>query len=514
MIVPAYSSVPDYASTIGPEVGELGRLASFGPDPEQQLALDGIFGRDELGRSAAFECACVACRQNLKTGLFKLTALGWLFLLDVRLVVWSAHEFATAEESFRDLDELIGGSDYLRPRVLRVHRGNGDEAIELKTGARLIFKARTKGGGRGLSGEKVILDEAFALRPFHMGALLPLMSAQPDPQVVMGSSACREDSNVLRRLVRRGRRAAAARAAGERLLDPRLLFQEWCAPEPAQACELGDDCDHEPDTPGCGCDDPELWQLGNPALGRRILVSTIESERQALPPGEFGRERMGWHDAPVDESADPVLAPLRAKWPDLLDTDSQVEGRVALAVDVNPEASRSAVSVYGRRGDDVGHGEVIEDRAGTHWVVGRLVELCESWGPVALSLDPSGPAGRFLKALRAERLDDGRPRFVEGDNDPAEGQTRLVLVSGQTYAQACGAFADDVANGRLVHIGQKQLDDALAGARTRPLTDAWAWSRKSSSVNIAPLVSLTLARDGFAAFGGDEREVEAWVLSV
>ena len=39
----------------------------------------------------------------------------------------------------------------------------------------------------------------------------------------------------------------------------------------------------------------------------------------------------------------------------------------------------------------------------------------------------------------------------------------------------------------------KHLAAALAGAQQRPLGDAWAWSRKSSRVNIAPLIAATLA---------------------
>ena len=156
------------------------------PDPAQRLALDAIFAQKD-GRSAAFEVAVISSRQNIKTAIFKMAALGWLFITGERLVVWSAHEFPTAAEAFRDLDDLVTGCDYLRRQVRNIYRGNGDESIELLSGARLIFKTRTKGGGRGLSGRKVILDEGFALRPMHMGALLPTLSAQPDPQVLYGS---------------------------------------------------------------------------------------------------------------------------------------------------------------------------------------------------------------------------------------------------------------------------------------------------------------------------------------
>ena len=80
----------------------------------------------------------------MKTGTLKQGALGWMFLLDRRLIVWSAHEFSTAQEAFRDMLELVEGTPELDRKVKAVHRANGDEAIELLNGCRLKFKARTK----------------------------------------------------------------------------------------------------------------------------------------------------------------------------------------------------------------------------------------------------------------------------------------------------------------------------------------------------------------------------------
>jgi hypothetical protein len=50
----------------------------------------------------------------------------------------------------------------------------------------------------------------------------------------------------------------------------------------------------------------------------------------------------------------------------------------------------------------------------------------------------------------------------------------------------------------LRHRGTQELSVAVAGARKRTLVDAWAWSRKSSSVDISPLVACTLAFWGVA----------------
>ena len=376
-----------------------------------------------------------------------MAALGWLFITDERLVVWSAHEFPTAAEAFRDLDDLVTGCDYLRRRVRNIYRGNGDESIELMSGARLIFKTRTKGGGRGLSGRKVILDEGFALRPMHMGALLPTLSAQPDPQVLYGSSAGLAESDVLRGVRDRGRPGT----------DPRLAWIEFCAPPPSEVCAAGDGCTHALGTPGCGCDKPELWQAANPALGRRITPEYIAAERRALPPAEFGRERMGWWDDPLDGGT-PISA---AEWAGCADPQSAVTDPVALAFSVAPGGSSAAVAVAGRRADGLGHGELVDHRPGTAWLVDRLMELADRHHPCVLALNPAGAAGRFREgtartrvrhqARPGERLlaTGGRAGVRAGVRRPRRGcdQRPVAAPRAGTFGRGGGRGADPAAGG-------------------------------------------------------------------
>jgi hypothetical protein len=58
--------------------------------------------------------------------------------------------------------------------------------------------------------------------------------------------------------------------------------------------------------------------------------------------------------------------------------------------------------------------------------------------------------------------------------------------------RACGRLLDLVRDDNLRHLGSQELRDAVLGAKQRDVGDAWAWSRKNSSVNIAPLVAVTL----------------------
>lgn len=514
MVEPAFVTLPSWHRTLGPEVARVCELASYPADPEQRLAIDATFALTAAGKAAAATVVLIACRQNLKTGAIKQIELGWLFVTSERLVVHSAHEFDTAREAYRDLKELIDGTPVLRKRIKTMHDTPADMSIETVTGSRLVFKTRTKGAGVGKSPRKIVLDEGYALVPEHMSALRFSISAQPDPQVIVGSSAAHPESDVLRAFVQRGRT--------ER--ETRLAYLEWCVKAGAKACRDGEDCTHVyGEAVGCVLDDLDALRAANPQLGKRLQEQTVRDERVECITvdlaAKFGRERAGWHDAALSDSDDPILVPVRDAWPDALDDASQIVGTVAVGFDVNPEASRAALGVYGLREDELGHAEVIVDRAGTGWIVDTVREVVDEWAPCALVLDPSGPAGRFLKAFRAMRVDpdddDSAPLFVEDDDaELDDGQTRLVLLNGTTYAQACGAFADDVVNGRVKQIGQKPLDAALDAARTRTLGEAWAWSRRSSASNIAPLVAVTAARDGFATYGGEGSEADPWVLTV
>lgn len=485
LVEPAYCQLPAWDWTLGPEVADLARLASFGPDPEQELVLDAIFGQ-KGGRSAAFETAIIACRQNLKTGALKQAALGWLFLTNERLVVWSAHEWDTVKEAFRDLETLVTGSDYLRRQVKAIYRGNGDEAIELTAGPRLIFKTRTKGGGRGLSGKKVILDEGMFLQPMHMGALLPTMSAQPDPQVVYGASAGLEDSAVLRGVRDRGR-------AG----DPRLAYLEWCSPSPSEVCARGSECDHRLDAPGCGCEDPVNWARGNTSLGRRrangtgLTLDYVAAERRAMPPAEFGRERMGWWDDPSDEQ---TVIPGYV-WARLADTRSEPVAPVAFAVAFSHDQSQAAVGLAGWRPDGLLHVEVAQYARGTAWVVPWLVERVAKRDPCAVVVDPGSHEGVIIPDLEVARVEVTKP------------QARDV-------AAAFGGFFEAVMDAKsLRHRDQEDLNMAVAGAVTRDIGDSGrAWGRRKSSGDISPLVACTLAVWGLKVKTVEGGDPGVWLL--
>jgi len=360
----------------------------------------------------------------------------------------------TAQEGFRRTLAHVQNNRELEKRVARVRTSHGEEGIELKSGARLRFVARSTGSGRGFSGDCVILDEAYNLASEGMSALLPTLSARPNPQIWYTSSAGMTTSDQLRKVRERG-------IAGE---SKRLAYFEWSAPSEVDL------------------DDRNAWAQANPALGIRITEEFIESERDAMDDLGFSRERLGlWFDPAAQMVID------GKKWRELADPSSKISGPVVFAVDATPERSGAAIAVAGRREDGLGHVEVIDARSGTGWVVRRLVDLVARHRPRAVILERASAAGSWIPALQ------------EAGIDP-------VLAGARDMAQACGALYEDVTeNAALRHLDQHPLNAALIGARKRTLADSWAWHRRDSSVDISPLVAVTLAWHGLAQHGAPAR---------
>jgi len=456
-VAPAHLWVPEHTSTSGAEAADFAETCGIVLDPEQRLALDSLLAEKPNGKWSAFEACLVAARQNLKTFVFEVVVLADLYLFDSQLVVWTAHEFDTATESFLHMKELIDTFPHLSSRVKKVSNANGDEGIEFHGGQRLRFKARTKVGGRGITGDRVILDEAFLLTRSMMGTIMPIMSARSvtgNPQILYGSSAGKAEADVLRGLRDRGR------AGG----DPGLVWVEWCAPVVPCADER---CFHDAGTPGCTLDDQEQWRKANPSMGRRISVEWIASERRTMSADEFARERLGWWEEPASSVAGLPLPLWDAA------TSSVPPGTVlAYGVDVTPDFSHAAIA----RATAVPDGILLDlaaHRRGTSWVAEEMSTLrSETMTPVALDL--------------------GSPASVLADDFRCFG-IETVNPSARDVAQACSGLLDGLIRHRVWHASNPALDSAVKGASRRPMGEAWAWSRKNSLVDISPMVAITLA---------------------
>jgi hypothetical protein len=487
VIEPAHLWVPPRVGSYGDEAIDLAKEAGRSLDEEQRHGVDALLSYGPAGRWVALEAAFIEARQNGKTaGVLLPVTLFDLFLLPPDRIVWTAHLFRTSREAFDDFCKCIESSAMLSRRVKKISYSHGEESIELHSGAQLDFLARSSGGGRGLGGKRVVMDEALFLGAGAMGALMPVLSAREDPQVNYGSSAGKTTSEYLARLVKRGR------AGG----DPSLIWVEYCAPGGWEdpPCELGKKCPHFVGTRGCALDDPANWRQANHTLGKRISVEYVEAERRALPPLEFGRERNGWHEVVATETA-----PMSEKdWGDLTDVESEMVDPVALGIEVANDRSTAAIGVVGRRADGKYHLEIIKSAPGVAWVVGDAVKLNKRWKPCVIVLDDKSEAASLL------------PEFKEAglkvrDRDPdkaAKSEDIIVTTWANDLARASGLLYSAVTETRnLRHLNQSDLNDSVKGAAWRQLGDAKAWSRKDATTNPCPLLAVTLGLYGLVIYG-------------
>jgi phage terminase large subunit-like protein len=488
---PRVELYPPHDRTFGPAAVELTRRAGQQLDDWQSDSLDLMLGLRADDKWACPEFAEWVSRQNGKGALGEARVLAGFFVVHEKLMLWSAHEVKTAMEAFRRVEDLLyalgrpGGKNLiivenmpvqvrdkagrmvteLREVPIKVSNTNGKESFErLDTRQRLMFIARSKGSGRGFSGDLNVIDEAFAYTLEQQAALMPTLSARKNPQLVYLSSPPLDgESGVV---------MYNLRERAERGGDESLGYRDWGLAghlSNLRAIDLGD---------------RRNWTAANPSLGGRISEESVAREFRSMSAEDFARERLGVWPRRISGDGGVIDAQL---WAELIDAVSRRDGDVALAVDVTPLRTHATIAMYGVRADGLGHVQVVTYGEGVDWVVAKLAEFKAVLDPVAIGLDPKGGASSLLGELEAAGIT--APADPE---HPERGDLALPLA--HEVAQATGQFIDAAREKRLRHVGQPELTSAVANAKTRPLLDAVAWGRKQSDVDISPLVGVTLAR--------------------
>src|SRR5688572_13597565 len=412
---PTLRCEPANAGELSPELEEEGRKvlgwARLTLDDWQDSFLFDALRTGWDGKWAAFEVGGVVPRQNGKGAIQEARQLIGLFVLGERLQVHTAHEFKTCSEHFLRVKGLIEGSDKLRRQVKIIRTGAGEQGIELYTGERLRFLARSRSSIRGFSADVVDFDEAFELPVATIGSVLPALSARPNPQAWYLSSAPHFTSEFLHGLLKRAESD-----------DPGSLFlRAW-----------ENDADTRPD-------DVEGWRRVNPALGSRIEESFVANERRTLcstPEGvaEFKRERLGIREG--GDGTAGVVSPVR--WEKLaIPAPARIDS-VTYGLAVAPDATWASVGSAGRLPDGQLYVDTVQFQEGTSWVVGFLSEL---YGrkKLPIRIDPSGSEGAFIRPLR-------------------DAGVEVVEVASREYQQACGELLAAVDAGKVRHLNQTPLN--------------------------------------------------------
>lgn len=433
-------------------------VGGYALDPWQEWLVRWTFARRSDRLWAARDVGVEVARQNGKNIWLEVVELVSVCEFGDLLVTHSAHRADVSHEHFVSLKRHIEANDDLMDLMpTRPNHGfvtsHGLESIEFATGARILFKARANSSGRGPRPQKIVFDEALVLNGTQVGAMAPGLSAQKNAQVLYASSPPKADSTALHQM----RKRALEPDPGDR-----LFYAAWNNP------------------PDVDVLDPDSWYRVNPSLGYgRMTEDSLMANRKLLVAEEFLREHLGVPEEPFDVGGGVVATEV---WTSLVDVQSKIAGQRSFALDVSPDRRWSCFAAAGRRSDGLVHVEVtgtpdlLDHRPGTDWVVARGVALWSKW-KTPIRIEPGSPAGSFIGPLR-------------------EAGVTVTEVSPVEHAQALGMLLDAVSGGQLRHRGQQAVSSALAGAVLRTSGDADRWGRRTSKVDITPLVAVTIALGG------------------
>lgn len=460
--------------TFGPELAAIADKLDQPLMPWQRLVADvGCEIDQATGLPAYREVRVTVPRQSGKTTLF----LSWQINRCVsrrwrhpQRSVFTAQTGKDARDKWLDeLFPLIRNSK-IRPLVatkgkrLEINEGMGNESIRFRTGSliRLLSTSTTSGHSKTL--HQAVMDEVWHdTDDRREQGLRPAMITMPDAQLLVCSTAGTDDSVILNRKVETGRAAVVADVGSG------VAYFEWSAPDEWDPHDDGSFYDFHPalcPAPPCRCAPAgQRWR-------HTITIDAIRTERDAMELPEFCRA-YGNRKPSNRMSSWQVIA--EAQWLVMLDRTARMLDPVALAVDVTPDRTWSAIAAAGPRAAGGRVVDVIDHRPGTGWVVPRLLELSQRHTPLAIVSSD--------RAIRDAAEEAGLSVIPAGAGD-------MVGSSARLYDGVAGS---DPAGRDIWHLGQSALTAAVAGATKRPIGDGWGWNRRSMQVDICPLVAVSLA---------------------
>jgi hypothetical protein len=353
-------------------------------------------------------------------------------------VVWTAHRFKVARETFNEL-RALAKSPLMAPHLdyEAITTAAGNEQIPFRNGSRIVFAARERGSIRGFTKVRLlVLDEAQILTHSQLADLAPTLNQARDPQIIlMGTPPKPTDPGE----VFADFRTEALEGTSEGLL--------WV--------EISAD-------PGSDPDDRAAWRLANPSYPTRTPERAILRLRKLLSDEDFMREALGvWGDDSLRQAID------FATWQRLADPFATRGDLPTFGVAVAPDRSWSAVAAAWRRPDGLVQVGLTEGgyRPDATWIEAHVLDLrarvgggCQVW------------------------VDQAARGLFEPAEEPSQAE----------QAQADNALADAILAGTVRHGNDAAVDVSVRSAKWKPTGDTRVLDRKGSK-DISPLRAIALA---------------------
>lgn len=431
-------------------------------------------------------------RQNGKSTVMQALTLWRMFVDRCNLVIGTAQDLEVAESLLKESYELAEEVPELKSAMMPMVRGAGKMSFRLDTGETYKVKAVSRRGGRGLSGQLVLLDELREHQSWEAWAAVTKTTNAQERAQIYGISNAGDATSIVLRYLRK--------MAHDELGDPDSLNVSE-APEDL----LADDEEIDDSAlgvfewsarPGAPINDRDAWAQSNPALGHRIRESTLASDAKTDPEWVFRTEVLcQWSDGSLEGPFPP------GAWDAGIDLASTIaaDSPLSWCVDVSMDRTRAVVFVAGYRPDSVPHVENAAERAGLDWVPGWFAERAAK-APMSVVVQGRGaPASSLIDDLEAI---DGVTVVPWGGAELGNGTARLYdAVTAQKVVDGVHQASPGV-----FHLPWPSLDVAAATAVPKILEGgAVVWDRRKSPTDISPLMAATGALWGLAQYVAPKR---------
>lgn len=397
-------------------------------------------------------------RQVGKTFLVGAIVFALCLLSPSLTVIWTAHRLRTAEETFGKM-QAFAKRGRIRPHILKVVLGSGEEEIRFRNGSRILFGARESGFGLGFDEVDVLIfDEAQRLRDMTLDDMIP------------ATNQSRQPTGALLLFMGTPPRPTDPGDVFTRMRTEALTGED----EDTGWVEFGADSDYRPTPAPAQLTAADWAQVAkaNPSYPEDTPREAILRMRKKLGPESFLREGLGiWDEEEVGENVVDM-----AQWAKLADRTATVDGPVALAVAIPRDRSSSTVSVSWLHGERVF--SAVTRLPGTSKAVELIRRKRDEHEVLDVCLHAGGPAGSLVADLEAEGIE-------------------VTTVSTQEFAQATGDYRDGIRDSEVGHVDQAELTDALRVAQLRNAGDGEMWDQRDELNDAAPVVAVTLSTRGF-----------------
>ena len=434
---PSVRIAPKYKKTDGGDASRMLGIGGLILDPWQSLVLEDWMALTKGNLWVCKTCGGSVPRQNGKTGLVQGRMEAGMLMYNEQ-VIYTAHLQKTATETFEEMANFFD-SPKLRKYVKDIKTALGREQIILNSGARVKFLARTRNGGRGQHGDLLVFDEAQELDDSAQASFIPAISASLNPQTIYVGTP--PDPTAEGTVFRNIRDKAIAKETSQ------TAWFEFSVKE------IGD------------VNDKKRWADTNPALGRRILVSTIEGECEQLAPDMFARERLGWWTPVVEHREDYAID--QKVWDECSSEDPKPEGKTAYGVKfsadgayvclcgaVVPKEGKARISLIDAK--PTGHG--------TTWLADWLNE--RSTKACCVVID-----GR-----------NGVDVLVDKIADKWRMKGSVIRPSAKDVISAVGVLTDSLNEKTITwYAGQEALRESAITATKRPIGGGWGFGGENST---------------------------------